>query len=317
MFFLIISIILTIVVFVVLGLKVSVTEDEYGDTKAKIVWKPSGRQCLALLCLLICAFGFFTKVPANNVGIVYSPFGGTKEATLSEGYAKKSPLDKVYNISTEVQTVTIEDLTTQTKDAQYLNTDLDVKYQVSKDTAFLIFKQYRTLDKMSDSLIIPTTQRVLELVTTKYNIIDILGEERPAVYSKLENALKEELAKYGVEFYSVSISDMDAGAALEKAIADEAVAKKAVETAEQNLKKTETEAKAAAVKAKAEQEAAKIKAETKLIEAKAEKEANELLNKSLSDKVLNKEWIDKWDGKMPTYYAGSGEGAGVMFNVGK
>ena len=315
MLFLILSIILTIAAFVVLGFKEVVEINSYGKDKVSLVWKLRAKQALSLLCLLICAFGFFTKVPANHVGIVYSPFGGTKEETLNEGYSKKSPLDKVYEISTEVQTVTIKDLTTQTKDAQYLSTDLDVKYQVSKDTAYLVFKQYRTLDKMSDTLIIPTTQRVLELVTTEYNIIDILGEERPAVYSKLENALKEELAKYGVEFYSVSITDMDAGEALEKAISDEAVAKKAVETAEQNLKKTETEAKADAVKAKAEQEAAKIKAETKLIEAEAEKKANELLNKSLSDKVLQKEWIDKWNGKMPTYYGGSGEG--IMFNVGE
>lgn len=315
MLFLVISIILTVLSFLYIGIEIIPIKDQYGDVvDKKFVWKLKPKQCLSLLCLVICAFGFITKVPENNVGIVYSPFGGTKEATLSEGYAKKSPLDKVYNISTEVQTVTIEDLTTQTKDAQYLSTDLDVKYQVSKDTAFLIFKQYKTLNKMSDTLIVPTTQRVLELVTTKYNVIDILGEKRPDVYAELGDALKEEFAKYGVEFYSVSISDMDAGAALEKAIADEAVAKKAVETAEQNLLKTETEAKAQAVKAKAEQDAAKIKAETKLINARAEKEANELLNKSLSDKVLSKEWIDKWDGKMPTYYGGSGEG--IMFNVG-
>lgn len=321
MFFLIISIILTIIVFVVLGFRLNVTTvtNEYGREKEVETWqwKLNSKQCMALLCLLICAFGFFTKVPANNVGIVYSPFGGTKTETLSEGFRPKNILDKVYKISTEVQTVQVSDLTTQTKDAQFLTSTLDIKFRVNPENAYLVFKQYRTLDKMSETLITPTTQRALELITTKYNVIDILGEHRSTVYSELEESLSEEFAKYGVEFYSISIIDMDAGAALEKAISDEAVAKKAVETAEQNLLKTETEAKAQAVKAKAEQEAAKIKAETKLIEAKAEKEANELLNKSLSDKVLSKEWIDKWDGKMPTYYAGSGEGAGVMFNVGK
>ena len=42
--------------------------------------------------------------------------------------------------------------------------------------------------------------------------------------------LTEELAKYGVAFYSISITDMDAGEAIEAAITNEAVAKKAVET---------------------------------------------------------------------------------------
>jgi hypothetical protein len=40
------------------------------------------------------------------------------------------------------------------------------------------------------------------------------------------------------------------------------------------------------------------------IEAQAQKEANELLNFSLSDLILQQQWIEKWDGKMPTYYGG-------------
>ena len=266
------------------------------------------RQVFALSGLLICLLGCITRVPANNVGVVYSSFSGTKEQTLSEGFHTKGVFDKVYDISTEVQTLKLKNVTTQTKDAQYVNSDLDVKYRVNASNAYLVFKQYRKLDIMSETLIGPTTQRVLELVTTKYNVIDILGESRSAVYSELESSMAEEFAKYGVEFYSVSILDMDAGEAIEIAIEEEAVAKKAVETAEQNLLKTEAEAKQKSVEAKAEQEAAKIEAETKLIEAEAEKKANEMLTQSLTDQVLKKEWIDKWDGKMPKYYAGEGDG---------
>ena len=78
----------------------------------------------------------------------------------------------------------------------------------------------------SDNLIVPTTQRVLELVTTNYNIIDILGEKRSEIYAELDSKLSEEFEKYGISFDSISITDMDAGEALEKAISDEAVAKK-------------------------------------------------------------------------------------------
>ena len=66
--------------------------------------------------------------------------------------------------------------------------------------------------------------------------------------------------------------------------------------------------------AQAEQDAAKIKAETKLIEAEAEKKANELLNQSLTDMVLQMEWIEKWNGQMPTYYSGSDDGMSVILN---
>lgn len=301
---LIFGIIVTVVLFVALGAS---KKNEWAWE-----WKLRKRQILSLVGLIFCLFGLFTKIPANHVGIVYSPFGGTKNETLSEGFAAKNPLDKIYKISTEVQTKTVENLTTQTKDAQYVTSILDIKYKVNASNAYLVFKQYRTLNKMSENLIIPTTQRVLEHVTTTYNVIDILGEKRNEIYNELEKGLTEEFALYGVEFVSISITDMDAGEALEAAITAEAVAKKEVETAAQNLLKTETEAKQKSVQAQAEQDAAKIKAETKLIEAEAEKKANELLNQSLSDDILQKMWIDKWNGAMPTYYGGE---AGLMLNM--
>ena len=292
-------------ILVTVGLFIGLGENE--ETQMSV------RLTVSALGLLLCLVGFFTKIPANHVGIVYSPFGGTKTETLSEGLQTKSPLDKIYKISTEVQTKTVENLTTQTMDAQYLTSILDIKYKVNSTDAYLIFKQYKTLNNMSDNLIIPTTQRVLESITTQYNIIDILGAKRNEVYRELEKSLTEELALYGVEFVSITINDMDAGAALEAAIAAEAVAKKEVETAEQNLLKAETEAKQKSVQAQAEQDAAKIQAETKLIQAEAEKKANELLNQSLSNDILQKQWIEKWNGSLPTYYGG-GE-TGVMIGI--
>lgn len=316
MFWFIIGILVTIAAAFCLGLKEVTVKNMFGREETVVKWTINKKQWLALLGLLLCLFGTITKIPANSVGIVYSPFKGTQEETLSEGVHTKFIFDKIYKISTEVQTTNVEGLTTQTMDAQYVSSTLDIKYRVNESSAFLIFKQYRTLKNLSETMITPTTQRILELVTTEYNVIDILGEKRGEIYSKLEKNLTEEFAKYGIDFYSISITDMDAGEALENAIAEEAIAKKNVETAKQNLLKAETEAQQRSVIAKAEQDAAKIEAETKLIKAKADKEANELLNQSLTDEILRKAWIDKWNGQMPTYYAGEGEGIGVIFDAG-
>lgn len=304
---LIISIIVSIIAFIVLGFKF--------DNESDIWWKPNLKQVFAIFGFVICLFGTFTKIPANSVGILYSPFNGTSENALNEGFHSKNIFDSVYVITTEIQTMNVGNITTQTKDAQYITTTLDIKYRVNPSNAYVVFKQYRTLDNMSSALIAPTTQRILELITTEYNVMDILGEKRGEIYSKLEADLSKEFDMYGVEFYSISIVDMDAGDAIEKAIEDEAVAKKQVETAKQNLEKTKTEAQAQSVKAQAEQDAAKIEAETKLIEAEAEKKANEMLNESLTDEVLRKEWIAKWDGRTPTYYAGSDGNTSLIFDA--
>lgn len=301
MIWLVLCVVVTIVLFALLG---------FTETG----WELSKKQILCLFALLIMIPGFITRVPANSVGIKYSPFSGTSETTLREGFHTKNVFDKVYKISTEVQTMTVGNLTTQTEDAQFVTSTLDIKYKVNPTNAYLIFTQFRTLDKMSDTLIIPTTQRVLELITTNYNVMDVLGEKRSDIYRELEINLTEELAKYGVAFYSISITDMDAGEAIEAAITAEAVAKKAVETAEQELLKSETEAKQKSVVAKADQEAAKIKSETKIIEAEAEKKANELLQQSLTESILAEKWIEKWSGETPKFYGGNG--TDLIFNTG-
>lgn len=276
-------------------------------------WGPNKTQFLSLLALLILIPGCVTRVPANSVGIKYSAFTGTSENTIPEGIHTKNIFDKIYNISTEVQTVAVDNMTSQTKDAQYVTSKLDVKYRVNQTNAYVVFKQFRTLKNLSEQMISPTVQRVLELVTVKYNVIDILGEERGAVYQELEKNLSEEFDKYGIQFCSVSIVDMDAGDAIENAITAEAVAKKAVETAEQELRKTQTEAKQKSVQAQADQDAAKIQAETKIIQAEAEKKSNDLITSSLTKELLNRQWISKWDGKVPTYYGGNEPG--LLINI--
>ena len=85
----------------------------------------------------------------------------------------------------------------------------------------------------------------------------------------------------------LTIKDMNAGSEIEKAIADEAVAKKRVETAEQNRLKAQKDA------------------ETKIINAKAEAESNKILEKRLTNKLLVQQYLKKWDGKLPTV---SGDG---------
>lgn len=278
-------------------------------------WRFNKKQFLSVFALLLLVPGFIARVPANSVGIKYSAFHGTSDQTIPEGIHTKNIFDKVYNISTEVQTVTVLDMTSQTRDAQYVSSDLDIKYKVNTNNAFMVFKQFRDLKNLSEQMISPTVQRVLELVTVKYNVMDILGEERGAVQAELEKSLDAEFAKYGIQFCSISILDMDAGEAIENAITQEAVMKKAVETAKQELLKTQTEAKKKSVQAQADQDAARISAETKIIQAEAEKKANELITVSLTKELLEKQWIAKWNGTVPTYYGGND--SGLLLNIGE
>lgn len=294
MFLLQVLLLLTTAFLVVVGL---IKFDERGEPCAVKLnkWLLVAILPLALFIGTLC----ITFVPANEVGIKYSAFTGVSEDTLNEGMAFKSPVDKVYTISTTVQEKTIENLSVQTKDAQWVSMTLNVKYQVNSSNAYKVFKSYKTLDNLSANLIANAAQRSIEEVTTKYNVIEVLGESRNVMYTEIENQLKERLAVEGVDLKFVTLVDTDAGSTIENAIQQEAVAKKAVETALQN------------------QEKAKIEAETKLIEAKGEAEANAVKTKALTEEVLLEMWINKWNGQQPIVSGSNGTMIDISSLLGK
>lgn len=277
MFLIIISVVLAIIVFVFFGL-------DFKEEQFKL----NKKQLLAVLPLLLILLNLFVTIPANHVGILYSPFTGVKEETIGEGIKQKGLLDKVYKINTEVQTVKLEGITGQTQDSQWVTMVVDIKYKVDPTTAFQVFQQYRNLDNVAVNFIPPTVQRSIETVTTQFNVMDLLGDKRNDVYTGIEQELKNRFAASGITFVSINFIDTDAGAGIEGAIEKQAIAKQAVEVAEQERQRAEIEAQKAVVTAEAEKQAASIIAETKLIEAQAEAEANKKLSESLTPQLIQK-----------------------------
>lgn len=240
------------------------------------------RSIFCILGLLIILFGCFTNVTANKVGIVYNPFkGGIQDYTLSQGYKTKSPLTKVYKISTEVNELTFDNISVQTNDSQYVNAIIKVQAKIDSAKAFEYFSKYRdkSLEDIS-SILSATIQKQMESITTQYNIMDVLGSKRDEIVNKSLELIQEELSKDGISVLRITLVDTDAGDAIENAIANEAVAKKEAETAEYKKQK------------------AQLEGEAKVIEAQKEKEANELISKTLTDELLMEQFIEKWDGKL-------------------
>lgn len=288
MFILFLAAILFVTLFIVLGFT------------SNRKWKLNKKQLLSFLSVLILGFGMITTIPANTVGIQYSQFTGTKQETLSEGLHFKSIFDKVYKISTEVQTKKLENITGQTKDSQWVNITMDVQYRIDESTAFQVFSEFRTLKNVDSNLIPNVVQRAVESVTTKYNVYDILGASKNDVYMEIQNQLIEELAPKGIQFYYINFTDVDAGEAIESAITAQAVAKQEVETAEQERQKAEIESQKRVVEAQADLDKAKIEAEMQIVQAQAQADANRLLQESLNDSILQQKWIEKWNGQLPS-----------------
>lgn len=235
---------------------------------------------LILLSLALVRVLAIKRIPANTVGVKVSAFGGVQDTTLQTGYHFQIPfVDKVYMLPTSVQTKTMEKITTQTKDGQWLNTNIDVKYRVNKEKAMTVFSNYTTLETVNDSVVSPAVQRAIESVTGNYDIYDVLGNKRTEVYEMIDKALKEKFESYDLEFVSFTITDQDAGDEIEAAIKNESVKQKEIDTAKQEKAKAEVEAETKKVQAQAEANNAVIKAE-------GEAKANKIKSDSITDNLI-------------------------------
>ena len=68
MFWVEFSAILFVILFILLGIR------RKSDSKVGYAWKLCKRQLLSLLAFLLIIGSMFANVPANSVGIIYSPF---------------------------------------------------------------------------------------------------------------------------------------------------------------------------------------------------------------------------------------------------
>lgn len=240
---------------------------------------------VALVCGVVLAAVLFrvtavTKIPANTVGVYYSATSGVQNKTLSSGYHIKVPfMDTIYKLPTSVQTSNIEKVTTQTNDAQFLDSTIDVKWRVSNNNAMQVFKDFQTIETLQEKGIQPAAQRAIEEVTVNYNIVEILGSKRNEIYSEFEKKLAEKLSTYGVELVSVTITDTDAGDEIEAAIKNEAVKQKEVDTAKQEQEKTKVEAETKKIQAQAD-------ADAEVIKAQGQADANAKLSGSITDELI-------------------------------
>lgn len=256
------------------------------DVTAKNVKLPKlsfKKRWVMLPAILLLATQCYTTVPANNVGVRYNAFnGGVQQQTLPSGVHFKIPfVDHIYNISTELNTVMIDRVTTQTKDGQYVDTTLDVKYYVDADNAMIAFQQFKenTIERLNLEVVKPIVQRAVEEVTVDYDVFEVLGSKRNEVYQKIEVNVQKALSSFGLTYKSLVIVDSDAKDEVESAIQQEAIAQQAVAVATQNQERAKIDMATELLEAQ-------NKAEKKRIEAEAEAQANKVLADSLNENLV-------------------------------
>lgn len=230
---------------------------------------------LGLIFILITLLSSFQTIKSGQVGLKVR-FGKIVDTKLDEGLNLKIPyIEKIVTVNIKVQKV---EITTESssKDLQTIKTDLAVNYRIESDKATHL---YRTVgNNYEETILDPAIKESIKATIAKYTAAEVITS-RAEVSQNCKEELQSKVTKYGIVIDNFNITNLEFSEEYSKAIEEKQVA-------EQKLEK------------------AKLEAEAKLVEAKAEKEANDLMKKTLTKEIIIKEFIEKWDGKLPSTYAG-------------
>ena len=237
---------------------------------------------IIILAALIVVFGTFGTIGAGERGILLQ-FGAVQDKIFGEGlYVKIPMIQKVVRIDVKIKKDEVP-VSAASKDLQIVTSKIALNYHLAPESVNRIWqevgKDYNT------KVVAPTIQEVVKAITARFTAEELITK-REEVKDQVKATLAERLSERFIVVDEFNIIDFEFSSAFNDAI-------EAKVTAEQ-LK----------LKADRDLERIKIEAEQKIAEAQGKAEAIRIEARALiqNPKVVELRWIEKWDGKVPTYW---------------
>ena len=249
------------------------------------------------------------KIAPGMAGVQYSMDGGIVSETLGQGYHVVWPWRKVveYPVSTEVVYYNVakdgaqssneekdNGIDISTKDGKTVHVSVTYAFHMDEDKLPEVFTKFRgqSIEKIEAGYMKSELLRCINEVTAKYNLMEVVGEQRQTINNEVFQRLKESLGEFGVIVETLNISDAKPDTATAEAIQKVIDAQNKLQQATIEKQTAEQEAEKRIIEAKGKADAARI-------EAEGVAAANDLVRKSLSSDLVRQHAIDKWDGKLP------------------
>lgn len=233
-----------------------------------------------LAALLI--FGSVGTVGAGERGVLLQ-FGAVKDTVYGEGLYFKIPvIHQVVKMDVRMQKDEVP-ASASSKDLQVVTSKVAINYHLAPNS---VNKVWQEVGKdYNIRVIAPSIQEAVKAVTAKFTAEELIIK-REDVKEQIKANLAERLVKNNIIVDEINIVAFDFSRAFNDAI-------EAKVTAEQ-LK----------LKAERDLERIRIEADQKVVEAEGKAKAIRTEAQALSSnpKVVELRWIEKWDGKVPTYW---------------
>jgi len=264
--------------------------------------------------VLVSTFTSCKRIDAGHVGIEVSMYGtdkGVSNITEVTGWVWYNPITKkVYEFPTFIQHKEYSgdnSFVVNSKDGSEFRVAPIVNYSVQRDKVPYIFGKYRReLSQIEEGFLKTTIYDAFRMTANDYTAEDLISN-RQTFEVKVRQILDNSLIKEGFVISQLT-SNLIYPETFKEAINAKNNAVQAALTAENQVKTAEAQAKIKVATAQGE-------ADAMLTSAKAEAESNRLKQQTITPMLLQLEWINKWDGKLPTTSLGSG--TNQMYSINK
>ena len=273
--------------FTVLGILLAITSVMLPKTAVR--FNIPMRIAAVLLVLIGSTGSTIVLVPAGYRGVLLQ-FGAVK-GVLTEGIHIVMPgINTVEQLEVRTQKEQAE-ASAASRDLQTVQCTVALNYHVEPASVGRLYESVGS--EYRSRIIDPAVHESLKVVTARYTAEDLIrlrDKVKAEVHTELVNRLRE--YHVVVEANGVSLTNFTFSQEFNSAIEQKQVAQQMAEKQKYILDQAKLEATTAITRARGLAESAKINAEA------FQTQGGKL--------VLAKDWIEKWDGHLPTVQSGSG-----------
>lgn len=283
------------------------------------VWQfPFGSKILAIcassIILLTIINSTLYKIGAQEVGVIVTPKGVSDEI-LYTGWHLVAPWNTIKLMDKTVWVYTLtrthkegqkegdDAIWAPTTDGIKMGFDISVNWHINPKKANWIYSNISgDQDKdgryhwIEENIIRPAVKSIVPNTISNYSPIDCYSGKRQEIQERIQLALKAELEKTNIIIDMAQIRDVYYNPTYEESINQKKLEEQKVMTLIQITRQKEEQLKQAS-----------IDKDMKIAQAEGEAKALQIKGDAINSnpKIIQLEWIDKWDGALPTYMTGS------------
>jgi len=235
--------------------------------------------------------GTFGTIGAGERGVLLQ-FGAVKDKVFDEGLYFKVPfIQKVVKIDVKIQKDEVP-ASASSKDLQIITSKIAINYHLSPDKVNNIWQDVGR--DYNARIIAPSIQEAVKSVTAKFTAEELIVK-REEIKDQIKINLAERLIKNNIIVDEINITAFDFSQSFNEAIESKVTAEQLKLKAEMDLERIKVEASQRVAESEGKATAIRIEAQAL----------------SANPRVVELRWIEKWDGKTPTYWGGASPFIGI------